>query len=316
MATSGSYDYSVTAEQVIQEMLEQIGVLAAGETLDADDRTSCLRSLNMMVKQWSGNFDFAPGLKAFSRKTGYIFLQKDQGSYTLGPSGDNATLSYDTTTMRIAGSATDTTLEVVSTSGMTAADYIGIELDSGSIYWTTITSITDSDTLVIPAPGLSGAAAIGNRIFAYTTKLIRPLYIENAVLRSTSTVDSPLETMTSTYYDRISNKNTDGTPSLYRYDNTLTNGTFYLDVQPSDITNVVRITFIVPAEDYDAATNDIAYPQEWYLALSLGLGKICAPKFNSALWTQLHESNFQSALSIARTSYAETVEDYFQPGLE
>lgn len=316
MATSGSYDYLVTAEQVIQEMLEQIGVLAAGETLDANDRTSCLRSLNMLVKQWSGNFDFAPGLKAFSRKTGYIFLQKDQGVYELGPSGDNATLSYDTTTMRVAGSATDTTLEVVSTSGMTAADYIGIELDSGSIYWTTITSVTDTDTLVIPAPGLSGAAGIGNRIFAYTTKLIRPLYIENAVLRNTSNVDSPLETMTSNYYDRISNKSTDGTPSRYRYDNTLTDGTFYLDTQPSDVTDVVRITFMAPAEDYDSATNDIAYPQEWYLALSLGLGKICAPKFNSALWTDLHESNFTSALSIARTSYAETVEEYFQPGLE
>lgn len=316
MATSGSFDYSVTASTIIQETLEQIGVLADGETVNANDQSICLRSLNMMVKQWSGNFDFAPGLKAFSRKVGYVFLQKNQGSYSLGPTGDNASLTYVSTTMRIAAISTATTLEVTSTTGMTAADKIGIELDSGSIYWTTISSVTDGDTLVIPAPGLSGASAIGKRIFTYTTKLIRPLYIEQASVRDVNGNDTELGTMTPAYYERIGLKSTDGFPSRYRYDDTLTNGTFYIDVEPSDVTNVIRLAFMAPAEDYDAVGNDIAFPQQWYLALALGLGKIVAPKFNSALWTPLHESNLVSALSIARTAYAETTEEYFQPGAE
>lgn len=314
MATSGSYEYSVTAANVIQETLEQIGVLADGETVSANDQSICLRSLNMLVKQWSGNFDFAPGLKAFSRKIGYVFLQKNQGIYTLGPSGNHATLSYVQTTLSTDEIASSTSLGLTAFAGMSANDNIGIVLNDGTIHWTTISGTPGATTTI--ATGLASAASAGNVVFTYTTKLIRPLYMENVSIRDIDGNDTPMDLMTPDYYERIGVKGTDGTPTRYRYDDTLTNGTFYIDVEPDDVTNVIRLAFIAPAEDYDVSTNDIAYPQQWYLALALGLGKIVAPKFNSALWTPLHESNLQSALSIARTSYAETTEIYFQPGLE
>lgn len=315
ISTSNSFNYSVNATDIITEALETIGVAAAGETIDAGDFASCLKTLNMMAKQWAGNIDFSPGLKAFSRKHGYVFLQKNQGSYSLGPTGDNASLSYNTTTMRISGVATNTTLEVTSTTGMTAADIIGIELDSGSIQWTTISSITDADTLVIPASGLTGAAAAGKRIFAYTTKIIRPLYIENAVLRDSSGYDTPMGVMTFEEYENLPAKATDSLPLLYHYANTLTNGTLYLDYEPSDVTYVLRLTFMATAEDYDTAVDDIAFPQEWYLPLSLGLAKLISPKFQGE-WTQLMESNLTSALMIARGSYAEESKEFFQPGID
>jgi len=314
MATSLSYDYSVTAADILTEALQFNGVLASGETISSDDSTSCLRTFNMMVKQWSGNIDFAPGLKAFSRKHGYLFLQQAQSVYSIGPSGDNASLTYVTTTMRVNAATSATTLELTSTTGMTAADKIGIELDSGLIFWTTISSVTDSDTLVITT-GLSGASSVGTRIFTYTTKLMRPLYIENAVVRDVDTNDTPLTPMTLEYYEYLSNKTSDAYPTYYRYDNTLTNGTFYIDVEPSSVKNVIRLTFMTPAEDYDLTTNDIAFPQEWYLPLAIGLSKLVSPKF-SLPWTPDKEDAFQSALSIARTSYAETTDMYFQPGLE
>lgn len=315
MATSGTYTYSVTFTDILTEALESIGVLAAGATIVSADETSCIRTFNMMVKQWSGNFDFAPGLKAFSRKHGYVFLQKNQGSYNLGPTGDNASLAYVSTTMRTNGAAAATSLGVTSTTGMTAADKIGIQLDSGTIYWTTISSITDATNLVIPAPGLTSAAAIGKRIFTYTTKLMRPLYIENAVLRDTSSNDSPLYPMTTKYYENLPVKGADALPTYYKYDNTITNGILYFDVEPSDVTYVARLTFMAPAENYDLSTNDIAFPQEWYSPLALGLAKLIAPKFEQP-WTDLLESNYNAALAMARTSYAETTEEYFQPGLD
>ena len=86
MSTSGSFDYSATASTVITEALEYIGILSNGGTIDENDETSCLRTLNMMAKQWSGNFDFAPGLKSFAKKHGYMFLQSGQSVYSLGPS--------------------------------------------------------------------------------------------------------------------------------------------------------------------------------------------------------------------------------------
>ena len=81
------------------------------------------------------------------------------------------------------------------------------------------------------------------------------------------------------------------------------------------MTKVIRITFMAPAENYDAVANDIAYPQEWLSAIAMGLAKRVAPKFKIK-WSSELESNYGEALSIARTSYAETSEDYFQPGLE
>lgn len=313
MATSNSFDYSVNANTVITEAMEVIGVLAAGETMEADDQTTCLRTLNMMVKQWSGNLDFSPGLKAFSRKHGYIFLQQDQGVYSLGPSGDNATLTYISTVTTVAGIATDTTINLVST-GMTVADKIGIVLDTGAIHWTTIATIPGGTSVTITTQLPSGVA-LGNRVFTYTTKLIRPLYIENSVLRDVSGNDTPMDTMTLSEYENLPTKGTDGTPLNYRYDNTLTDGTFYIDYQPSDTTNVIRITFISPAEDYDISTDDIAFPQEWYMPMALGLAKLIAPKFGQP-WSNFQESNYQMAMAMAKNSYAETTEMFFMPGVD
>ena len=314
MATSDSFNYSVNFTNVLTEALEQIGVLSVGETISSDDQTSCLRTFNMMVKQWSGNFDFAPGLKEFSKKTGYVFMQKNQGVYSLGQSGDNATLSYVQTTMRVAGENTDTTLEITDTTGITTADIIGIVLDTGTVHWDTVASVTDGDTLVLDT-GLTGAAAIGKVIYAYTTKIIRPLYVETGLMRDTDTNDFQMTQMRVDSYESIPVKGADGFPLQYAYANTLTNGTLSLDVEPSDVNYVMRITFLALAEDYDAAVDDIAYPQEWYMALALGLSKLIAPKFQQG-WTELNESNFVSALSMARTSYAETTDFYFQPGID
>lgn len=314
MATSGSYDFSATASDAITEALELLGVLAAGESPTSNDNTTCLRTLNMMVKQWSGNFDFAPGLKAFSRKRGYIFLQSAQSNYSLGPTGDNATLTYVTTTMRVAAATSATTLEITSSTGMTAADKIGIELDSGSIYWTTISSVTDSDTIVISA-GLTGAAAVGRRIFTYTTKLNRPLYIESMVLRDTNGNDIPMYPILSDAYEAIPAKSVASIPQEYLYENTLTNGTLRIDCTPSDVTYVMRATIILPVEDLDSTANDIAFPQEWLAPVSIGLAKRVAPKYEIP-WTDALESMYQESLSIARNAYAETSDLYFQPGAE
>ena len=314
MATSGTYNYLVTASDVLTESLEMLGVLAPGESITSDDQTSCLRSLNMMVKQWSGNFDFAPGLKAFSKKHAYMFLQNNQTVYSLGPSGDPATLSYHTTTITTAGIASDTTLHLTDTTGMTAADKIGILLDSGVIQWTTILTVPGSTSVTIAS--LTSAAAVGNRVFTYTTILQRPLYIEDAVLRDTNTIDTTIYPMSQNEYENISNKFAAGNPSRYLLDNTITNATLSLDLAPNDLTYVVRMAIILPAENYDLVTNDIAYPQEWYSALACGLAKRVASKFGKNLWTQALQDDYQEALSIARTSYAETTDVYFQPGID
>jgi hypothetical protein len=313
MATSNSFDYLCNANDIIVESAEIAGILAAGETLNANDHSTIMRSLNMMTKQWSAHVDSAPGLKAFSRKIGYVFLQKDQGVYSLGPTGDNATLTYVQTTLSTDEATSSTSIGLTSYAGMSASDKIGIVMDNGSIHWTTISGAPAATTTI--TTGLSSGATAGNIVFTYTTKLPRPLEIETAVLRDSISNDTPMYKMSMETYESLPVKGTDSLPSNYRYDNTLINGTLYLDYQPSDVTYVIRINLLVPAEDYDSQTDDIAFPQEWYLPLAYGLAKVISPKFGQS-WTALQESNFTTALSIARESYPETTEVYFQPGID
>ena len=54
MATSGSWNYSVTALQIITSAYEDIGVIANGQSIDPDDLATGLRTLNILVKQWMG----------------------------------------------------------------------------------------------------------------------------------------------------------------------------------------------------------------------------------------------------------------------
>ena len=52
MATSGSTDYSRTANQIITLAMRRMGVISKGEAPDADEMADGLEALNVMVKLW------------------------------------------------------------------------------------------------------------------------------------------------------------------------------------------------------------------------------------------------------------------------
>jgi len=313
MPSSGSVDFSVSRNDIITAALQEIGVYRVGQTLTADDVTLVALRLNMVVKQWQGTADFAPGLKEWSRKRGYIFLQTSQAAYSLGPSGDNATSSYTRTTISTAEAAAQTVLSVTSTTGMTAADYIGIVLDSGAIHWTTIVSMGAGPTVTITTQ-IPGAAAAGNYVYWYTTKMRQPLHIITASLRDENTKDSPLYIMkTLEEYESLPDKTADSDPSSLYYEFQLTNGVMYLNAEPTDVTKVIRITFLSAIEDFDAANDTPDYPQVWYLPLVLQTAKIIAPVYGIK-WTPDQEENRKEAIAIAKNSFPEVTDLYFQPG--
>jgi hypothetical protein len=313
MATSGSVNYSVTALDIIQDAYENIGVASADRALTAAEITLGMRKLNLIVKQWQGSNDFAPGLKMWSRKRGYVFLQKNQGSYELGPSGDHATASYVSTTISVTEAAGQTALSIISESGISASDYIGIELDSGSLKWTTVVS-TGSGTVTV-TDALTGQASAGNRVFAYTTKLVRPLQILTAVLRDTNTQDTPIYPMLLDSYESLPDKTSDGDPAFFYYESQLTDGVFYLDREPDDVTKVIRIVFLRPIEDLDVTTDDVDYPQVWFRALSAQLSIDLSVPYSRPVSAVLASIRDES-LAIAQNADPETSEIYFQPGLE
>lgn len=78
MTTSGSIDFTVTADEIITEALELLGVLGEGEDPTTDQLTSSRRTLNMLAKTWQ-----AEGLNLFA-VTDYTFdLVQGQSVYRL-----------------------------------------------------------------------------------------------------------------------------------------------------------------------------------------------------------------------------------------
>lgn len=313
MATSGSVDFSVGRDEIIKASLRVARIIGKDATPDALHISTGSEALNMIVKQWQGKADFAPGLKVWSRKTAYLFLQQGESQYDLGPTGDHWTGTYYSTTLDADEAAAQTILSVTSTTNMTAADNIGIVLDDGTIHWTTISSFVAGDTVTV-ASGLASAATSGNKVFWYTTKARRPLQVLTAVLRDTDSKDLPINSMSLEMFEGLYDKTADGDPQLFLYEPFLTNGKISFDVEPDDVTKVVRIVFLGSLEDFDALADTPDYPQEWFRALKFQLAMDLWGEYKEGdppSWLKLQRDE---SLGIAQNTNPENSDVFFEPG--
>ena len=177
--------------------------------------------------------------------------------------------------------ASDTTIEMDSTTGMAASDTIGIVLDDDTIHWTTIVSV-DSATQVTITSGLASAAAADNNVYTYTTALGKPLRI-HSVRRATGVGNNetqiPMLELSRDDYFSLPTKAQNGLPTHYYYNPDLNNGTLYVWPRPNDPELYMRMTFERELEDMDAASNNFDFPDEWLETLTYQLAVRLAPAF-------------------------------------
>jgi hypothetical protein len=324
VATSGSWDYSRTAAQIIASAYEDLCVIVPGGTVASADETLALARLNYIAKQYQGRSDGAPGLKIHTRQRITLLLAKGQQSYLIGPASTDArsstavgrtTLSADEaaaqTTISIT-SNTDTTSYPGTTITMTASDFIGIQLNDGTIQWTTIsgTPATTADL----AAGLTGAASAGNYVWWFTSRAQRFPYIESAVLRDENFKDVPLDVYTQAeeYDQGVADKFADGKPTSILVEPLRITTRVTLNSQPTDVTDTIVLTVIYPAEDYDATSNDIAFPQEAIRFLHWELAFALSPSVGR--WTPEMEKNRNEARQLYLNLNPENSVLHFRPG--
>lgn len=326
MSTSNSWNYSVTAANVMQAALENLGKFEPGETITSNDSTICLQRLNFIAKQLQGNADMAQGRKVWTRQSIGLFLAKGQQSYTIGPASTDARAStaFGITTIsanEASGqtvisitSNTDTTNYPGTTITMTASDIVGIELNDGTIHWTTISG-TPAATMTI-AVALTGAADAGKYVYWFTSRAQRFPVLEYAVLRNSDNIDVPLDIYTDVReYQALPDKTANGDPIAILFEPLRLNTRITTDYQPNDVTKQIILTVLYPAEDYDATTDDIAFPQEWFPRLEWELTLALAPIFK-VTWTPEMQMNYAKAVAISSQLNPANSSVYFQPGLE
>lgn len=327
MTTSSSWDYSLTAAGIMDMALENLGVVSEGVSGSSAQYTTLLRRLNVVAKQFQGTADGSPGMKVHTRQRITLVVAKGQQTYTIGPaSGDSrATTQLGITTISANEAAAQTVLSVTSitdttnypgtTITMTASDIIGIQLNDGTIQWSTISSTGGGPVVTISTGGgLTAAANAGNYVYWFTTRAQRFPILEAAVLRDSSQNDVQLviDDNVSQYDTDVTNKYSDGDPTSLLYEPLRTNTRITLNAQPTDVTKLIILTVLYPAEDYDASTDDIAFPQEWLRPLSWELSFEAHSVFGKA-WTQTMELNRQESLKIARNLNPENSVRYYEP---
>lgn len=269
MTTSGSYNYSLNRNQLIDKAFALINVKDITGTADSSDLNLAIDTLNLMLKDWQKG-----GIKLWKRFQATLFPNSEQASYQLGSvsGADHCTKSYVSTTV---SSGSGTSLTVISSTGMTISDNIGIELDDGTRQWTTITNIV-SNVLTLNT-SLTSATSEGNTVLTYTTKINRPIQ----VLRGTRlTLANLTETeLGKLSYDDYFNqpiKTTPGDPNNFYYDRLITGsvpytGTLYVFPTPSTVNTLVKFTYYDGFQDMDSSTDTLDFPQEWVLAVIYNL---------------------------------------------
>ena len=312
----------MTAAQVIAAAYEDLGILAPGVSPTTAQSTRALSRLNMLVKQWQGNSDLAPGLKVWTRQRVTLFLAVGQQSYLVGPAATDARASTQVgrTTISADEAAAQTVLSITSntditsypgtTLTMTSGDLIAIELNDHTLQWTTISGTPAMTVTVNNA--LTAAASAGRFVWWFTSRAQRFPLLEFASLRDSNFNDTPLDIYSQVQqYDSTVSKFADGTPTALLVEPLTLNTRITLNSQPTDITQQIFMTVLYPAEDYDATTDDIAFPQEWYAALSWELAFRLSTPTNR--WTDTMQANRQSALAMARSANPETSALFFAP---
>lgn len=277
MATSSDSTFTANRDQIIRFAMRKCRAIGSGETPGSELVNDFAFQLNAMVKRWQ-----VKGLKVWTRTEAVLFPQASQVRYTLGPnSSDHAVLDTGYVETAVATAAADGASSIVvdSITGISSGDYIGTVVDDGTVHWTTVNGAPSGSTITLTA-ALDDSAAVDNIVYAYTTKLQRPIMIESARwFDEGDSTDRPIQKLARGDYFDLPNKTQTGEVTNFHYDPQITNGVLYLWNAVSSIDGVVKFTFRRAIEDFDAAGNNPDFPQEWIDALGWNLAKAMAPEF-------------------------------------
>ena len=296
MATSGTITFRTNRNEVIKGALRLCSAYDPENSAGPSTAqiTDAAESLNLLVKSWG-----AVGLQLWERRWGVVFPQNNQGTFILGspgPAGDHACLTtplnggFVQTTLSTDAADGASTIEVesitgqLSTTGTTAttitnAYNIGIELDDGTLQWTTVNGAPSGTTVTLAAV-LTDSATSGNAVYCYQTKLIRPLRVLDAFIRQTQGGnDLPCKIISRDEYNRFGVKSSPGTPTQIYYNPQSNTGQLYTYPVFNDMTQVLFIEFSKPIDDFTTSTDDYDLPQEWGNALKLNLALQIAPEY-------------------------------------
>jgi hypothetical protein len=292
--TSGTttFDKTFSIDEVIEEAYERIGMLPnAGFNLK-----SARRSLNIMFQEWGNR-----GLSFWEIENNSFTLVQGQIEYEFYRSPTDGTSDGVFNTLSSAIDASVTTIPLNSLIGFPTSGTILI----GSEQITYTGQDTDAITLTGATRGANGTSAASHAddatVYDYNSIVYGYSDILEASYRNNTSVDFPLTKIDRSYYQGLSAKNQQGTPTQYfvqRFIDRVTI-TLYLAPGASEAGNTVNYYFVKRIQDSGVYTNATDVPYRFVPCMVSGLSYYLSQKFAPQRTQELkllYEDELQRAL--------------------
>ncbi len=268
----------LTRNELIEQALTKIGVKAAEEDASGSALNDAAINLNAMISDWQAGSPFL-----WKRDEAALFLQPAQVKYQIGDnSTDHATIDFTETTTDADASTGDTTLSLVSATGLVVADNISVRLDDGDLFWTTITIVSP----LTLADSLPSDAASGAAVYYYTTDLEKALRVPDARRLqglAPTTTEIEMVPLARIDYLNLPNKLTSGTPVQFYYDPKTLSGNMFIWPAPTKTDPLIKFTTERPFVGYTDSEDTGDFPEEWTGALIYNLATRLASEYGVPL---------------------------------
>lgn len=275
MTTSGTSSFNPAVTFIITSAYRKLGVINEDEHPTAGQFSDAMFAVNSLIKEW-----MASGIHVWTEEEAIIFLQPGQARYLIG--GDSPDHSSDANDWILAQINTtaqpgSSAIELVTALGVTEGQNIGIVLDAGPTFWTTVVGTPVGPIIILASP-LPSQSSAGQSVFAYTTNIIRPLQVPRVRrLLYAGLNENPMQVFSRKEYMNLPNKYNTGIPTAFFYSPQLVQGEFYVWPVPSNSASAARITWYRPLQDFNNPADTADLPQEWIntltwnLAMEIGL---------------------------------------------
>jgi hypothetical protein len=324
LTTSNATVFNPVRDQVINRALRMIGAYSSTDVPRPEQVNDALEVLNMWLKTLQ--MDDMLWLKTFCT----LFLNKGQTGYNLAPttySGfSHCATAYVQTNLTSDASAGDGHIVVDAVTGMTNADFIGVEDDLGIIEWfyASITGVTItlfSDVGLTVAATLSEDCAEGNVCYSHTvaSQIKRPTRIFTAARKYYNVVanagsEIPLSPPMSRYdYTYLPNKTIMGKIIQVFYDPQLVAGILWVWPTADYAGDKLILTVDRPIQDMVADIDTFDMPVEGMNALAYGLAVELAPEYGISM---AERDRLQARYQIEKSKFdaynREWVSTYFE----
>lgn len=285
MATSNSTNWTRTKQDIIKMALFHIGKYGNGRTIEAEDYNIVGSILNDMIKEWE------PDLHLWTKQEGILHLTPYVGEYDLGNyayfTERNDQITQRVSTDYIAG---DTVLVLDSTAGMATTYNIGVVLDTGYTFWTTVSNINADGVTLTLTDALPSAVAQSNLVYYFTVAAAKPLRVLSARLLSgfdggeiQDLVALPMSVIAyEDYWNLVGTSLNGQNPNQYAYNPKTTSGTLYIWPRPTSTAYRMQLTYERILEDVDSINDNFDFPAEWFGALQYQLAVRIAPGYGKS----------------------------------